>query len=346
MCNEWILYLYALFCVLHRAPCFAEASQKNFDSLAEVIRCPLNCRCDTDKYNPLEMGVKCDQPVNWTRLPTIPKNTTYLSVTKAFMPVLRSDVHGNANGKALRKLLLIKSKMVSIDSEALTGLNALENLVLSQNNLAAIPRRIFRNIPNLLQLFLSNNNITLIPTENICLLKKLEVLAIDKNQLTNVKFDICFTHLRGLYQVDISNNPIKGILPEDFKSLKNSKIVSLCMGGLGIKIFTKEHFQYFPHLELLDIQGNKLRSVPDDMFQLVPKLTTLTITGNMLSAIPKEAFSNLRNLQNLDMERNAFTNITFSYDFRKLTRLTNLKLGFNNVVTLLNTSFYTFAEFS
>ena len=178
MCNEWILHLYALLCVFSGVPRYAATSHEYFDSLADVTKCPLNCRCDTDKYNPHELGVKCDQPVNWTRLPTIPKNTTYLSVTKAYMPVLRSDAHGNYDGKAMRKLILLKSKIASIDSDALTGLNAFENLALSQNKLIAIPTRIFANVPNVLQLFLSDNKITTIPTTNICLLKKLEVLIL------------------------------------------------------------------------------------------------------------------------------------------------------------------------
>ena len=339
MCNEWILHLYALLCVFSGVPRYAATSHEYFDALADVTRCPLNCRCDTDKYNPHELGVKCDQPVNWTRLPTIPKNTTYLSVTKAYMPVLRSDAHGNYDGKAMRKLILLKSKIASIDSDALTGLNALENLVLSQNKLVSIPTRIFANAPNILQLFLSDNKITTIPTANICLLKKLELLAMDKNRLTNVKFDMCFTQLRRLNQVDISNNPVRGILPQDFQSLKNSKIVSLYIGGLGLKSLTKDHFQYFPHLKILDLQHNKLASIPADIFQSVPKLTNLTMAAYKFSTIPSEVLIRLKNLQSLDIERNLITKLILPPGFRKLTSLTNLKLGFNNVGTLLNVSF-------
>ena len=176
-----------------------------------------------------------------------------------------------------------------MDGKYFQGLSKLKKLYLTKNKLQTFLNNTFVGIPNLSQLTLSYNLFEVIPSQNICLLKKLQILDMDSNNLTTAKFDNCFTDLLDLCCIHFSHNSIRTIKEYDFNSLNKSPIKELYMNDIGLEKLSSYIFKWIPHLRVLDLQDNKLINLEPDVFVHIPGLTSLILQGNRLNKIPNAA---------------------------------------------------------
>ena len=93
-------------------------------------------------------------------------------------------------------------------------------------------------------------------------------------------------------------------------------------------------FDGLEHLDLfLSLQGNKLRSVPEDLFRNLSSLETLDLQGNKLSTLPEDLFRNLSSLKKLDLQGNKLRTLPQGL-FRNLSSLRRLYLQNNGLEEL------------
>nr|ABB21088.1 variable lymphocyte receptor A [Eptatretus stoutii] len=83
----------------------------------------------------------------------------------------------------------------------------------------------------------------------------------------------------------------------------------------------------------LDLQSNKLSSLPRTAFHGLNKLTILNLQGNELQTLPPGVFDQLNDLKTLDLQQNQLKSLP-SGIFDKLTKLTDLRLSQNKLQSL------------
>ena len=303
-------------------------------------RCPLRCQCTKNPNNSTELEVTCDSNILWSSLPKLPKDSIHLEMIKCVIPTLRQSVSGNAGLKTLRGVDFSNSNVSSVDSRAFQDMTNLESLHLSINNVGALPQDAFTKILNLQELYLDNNQFAVIPHENICLLLKLRILNMKSNKLGSVLFHDCFTGLTELKSLDISNNPVKQLEPNDFHNLRNSSVYDLQLNQLGLTTLKKDIFQYFPHLKILNIQSNNFTKFSADVFQYVSGLITLGLQDNRFKTISNASISHLLDLKVLHLDSNNLTEFSLGSEFQNLTNFSQLVLFNNSFPSLANYSFF------
>jgi Leucine-rich repeat (LRR) protein len=115
------------------------------------------------------------------------------------------------------------------------------------------------------------------------------------------------------------------------KSLKDLKMAD-CMltGELSTSIAS------LVELEILEVQGNKLSSLPDEMNALV-RLKTLNVSNNQLSALPMAELSTLPLVQIL-ASKNSLSGALFSDAKASMDRLQDLDVSVNSLSSLCHGS--------
>ena len=188
-------------------------------------------------------------------------------------------------------------------------------------------------------LYLDKNQFQFTPAHSsICLLKKLQKLNLSSNNRSTAKFENCFSKLKDLYSLDISNNSIKQLKPDDFYAFRNIRVTDLLLTQLKLSTISKEYFHYLPYLRYLGLQQNELTSLPSDTFKALD-LKSLLLIGNKLKIIPGYALSNMIHIEELALRQNDIMNCTFSADFMATPILKHIDISGNPFGTLTNLSF-------
>lgn len=106
-------------------------------------------------------------------------------------------------------------------------------------------------------------------------LERLTVLNLNHNKLDNSAFDV-LSQMKSLKELRLANNMLAGNLPS-----------AICV---------------LPHLETLDLEGNRLLGLPEALRELV-SLKVLNVSGNQLTTLPMDALQALP-LVELDASKN------------------------------------------
>jgi len=163
-------------------------------------------------------------------------------------------------------------------------LESLETLHLYFNNLDSIPDEI-GHLYSLTVLFLAYNNLTSLP--DLSGLELLQELFLAGNKLGEIHESIW--KLYNLRQLFLQCTGLEGDLPE-------------LLGGLT-------------SLEILDISGNSISSIPSSI-QNLELLSRLNASHNQLSTLP-ESIDELRELEELDLTHNLFTGMPSAMEYAK-----------------------------
>ena len=90
---------------------------------------------------------------------------------------------------------------------------------------------------------LQNNKFKSLLATQACSIKRLKELHVNSNKLTSVKFDKCFSKLLNLQQIDLSDNPIGGIVATDLYALRNSPVSVLTLSNINLTYLSRETFK-------------------------------------------------------------------------------------------------------
>ncbi|GBG27940.1 Leucine-rich repeat-containing protein 1 [Hondaea fermentalgiana] len=195
--------------------------------------------------------------------------------------------------------------------DKLASLTALEQLNLQANRIRSLYGTDWDKLSNLASLDLEGNKISSLPS-SFTELTSLVYLSLSKNSLQGLQSG--FGRLSALTELSISSNRLSSI-PDSFTSLS--------------------------HLQHLQLWGNKLRRLPRGFGQL-SALSFLTLYqeegdetrfSSSSTALP-ESMSNLHNLRHLDLSRALPRNQDLPSFIPKLTALTYLNIGRNDIKSL------------
>ena len=126
---------------------------------------------------------------------------------------------------------------------------------------------------------------------------------------------------------DLDGNSIKDHI--DFRHL----LISLDLSGNNLASLPDNMFDNFTDLRYLNLSDNNLLSLPAHVFDNLTELRDLNLRNTGLSSLPDFVFDKLVNLNYLDLEANNLSRLPAGV-FDKLTKLTVLDLGYNNLSSL------------
>ncbi|KAI8494628.1 hypothetical protein Bbelb_278540 [Branchiostoma belcheri] len=171
-------------------------------------------------------------------------------------------------------LALVDAKMTDVKNNTFVGFSSLQTLSLDSNRLTNVGQACFTGLENLLSLTLSNNYI-----------KEIEPGS--------------FANLTRLFLLDLHNNLLQVVDPGWPFGLKSIMIINL---GLNeIKSIAPGSFQHIQPV-WLDLSGNDLSCLDEDVFRGQSRLRSLHVSSGMLSSVhdtkPHEMMWSLYRLAN------------------------------------------------
>ncbi len=204
------------------------------------------------------------------------------------------------------------------------GLNCLRSLDLSHNKISYLPENLFSCLNNLRKLYLSYNKLTELPTYSGFFSENTSI----------------FFGLNKLEKLTLSNNYLEKFPKNSFLGLK--KLKSLYLNNNNLIEFPVDFFGYssvfsgLNDLQILDISGNALYTLPTNGFKGLNNLVKLYLNKNSLRQLPTDflggtkVFSRLYNLKILDLSDNKLDSLPKD-GFKDLGYLTDLYLQRNRL---------------
>jgi Leucine-rich repeat (LRR) protein len=211
---------------------------------------------------------------------------------------VKADIAGAAN---LEELLLYKNKIKTVDP-AIGQLKKLKVLNLfNQGVLAKLPWPELGGLGALEELNLAANKIMMIPDAAFAGLSSLKILSINDNRLVRLG---SLTPLTSLEELRLYNNNLEEMPAVDAANLT-----------------------------IVELNKNRITSIPSDYFVKTPALERLVMPGCMLEAVPA-SLATCANLQILQLQDNKLTAFEEEATWDKLTKLKTVFLQGNPGLTV------------
>lgn len=267
--------------------------------------------------------------------------------------VERDSFRGLQN--TLQTLILSDNSISELTMESFQGLPNLKVIDLSSNNLHEINPDVFREQMNSLEkVILADNLITEIPYIAVSLLKSLKVLDLSSNRLTSIQMHHTSQPLNvklSLEQLHLEHNQIHHIQPVSFQYFLSVNQTFLDFNP--IHTISDDAFQtarirelYIRHclldfiepaafsglegsLQVLDLSGNNITTLPDALFSSFDLLMYVNVKENKIaSLIPQHStFTGFQfSLMKLDITGNKNGPSSFQ-ELRKFRNLRSLAVG-------------------
>uniref|UniRef100_A0A1B0CGW6 Putative membrane glycoprotein lig-1 n=1 Tax=Lutzomyia longipalpis TaxID=7200 RepID=A0A1B0CGW6_LUTLO len=266
---------------------------------------------------------------------------------------------------SLEQLILAENSIAHLPMDSFSGLPFLHTLDLSGNNLREIDPNVFRDgMDKLTRVLLSNNLLTSIPYGQVSTLRSLRVLDLSHNQISTmnlaeneysagIRLSLDALHLEyntfemlqtGSFQFfDVVNqtfldgNPLQFINDDAFRQ---AKIRELYIRHCHLDFISPGAFGGLENsLQILDMSGNNLSSIPEILFQQLFSLKMRNIRSLALSKLPKtdlgpEDFLDFGlELENLRISGGNLKSIK-SHTFKYVRGIRRLDLSDNAIATI------------
>ncbi|XP_055588501.1 chaoptin isoform X2 [Uranotaenia lowii] len=178
--------------------------------------------------------------------------------------------------------------------------------------------------------------LTLSPEDFANFSPELEELRITRAGLKSLK-NRCFTHLRGLKRLDLSENRIDSIEPNAFTEIGHSLVSLRISHGLGQQMLQVPHeaFRQLTAVEALDLSNNKLKSLNENSFHFMRNLVSVELHDNQIDVLQKGTFQgDIHNkLAMISLRYNNLKQIP-SHSFVDLEELSALYLDDNRIESI------------
>eukprot|EP01006_Ploeotia_vitrea_P017196 TRINITY_DN48268_c0_g1_i2.p1 TRINITY_DN48268_c0_g1~~TRINITY_DN48268_c0_g1_i2.p1 ORF type:complete len:267 (-),score=44.80 TRINITY_DN48268_c0_g1_i2:104-904(-) len=193
-------------------------------------------------------------------------------------------------------------------------LTSLEDLNLFNNSLKRVPVEL-NKLTELRQLNLASNKLNQLVPNSLNGMKHLKRLALFWNRIVKLP------NLADL--VELETLQLQGNLIQEWPQLDKHpclKEINLTKNEISSLPAAAFSPQTFPELRELEINSNKLESLPDSLATL-PNLTKLSISENKLTSLPDGVWG-MKGLTFLGLQQNKFTEIPATITGLKDTLLT------------------------
>ncbi|XP_075509300.1 receptor-like protein 6 [Primulina tabacum] len=205
---------------------------------------------------------------------------------------------------SLQNLLLGYTKFSGYLTDSIGGLRMLSSLDLRSCNFSGSVPKSITNLTRIVYLDLSLNQfIGSVPS--FSLWKNVTGINFRSNRLTGEIFDSLWDGLENLNFLVLSENLLKGKIPET--------------------LF------FLPSLKSLDLSNNQFSGQIGDSVNSSSSLEVLELNANYLEGPVPHFLFELQNLSSLSLSSNKFNGSVDLTDFRKLKNLTSLELSYNNL---------------
>uniref|UniRef100_A0A915JD66 Leucine-rich repeat-containing protein 15 n=1 Tax=Romanomermis culicivorax TaxID=13658 RepID=A0A915JD66_ROMCU len=160
-------------------------------------------------------------------------------------------------------------------------------------------------------------------------------LVLNNNNLLQIR-DRAFDGVLqdNLMELDLKNNQL-GQIPAQGTLANLKRLKMLILAKNRIAQLPKRPFEQYAsknHLTKIDLSGNQLSRIGQDVFQDLTNLEEISLEANRLEVLPVPLFFDLRLLKNLNLGLNRLSNVPIrSLDFQNLE---SLSLEFNNLTYL------------
>lgn len=151
-------------------------------------------------------------------------------------------------------------------------------------------------------------------------LENISSLELRNVSIQSDQFMLC--NFSGLESLSIQSSEINF-------SLKVENLTNLVMADFSFNNIKKINFKNLINLKSLNLKGNLIESVDDQMFKGLFKLEELDLKFNKIEEISQHSLDDLENLLKLDISQNG--KIKFDCNFRRLASLRFLNLGQNSI---------------
>ncbi|XP_069694839.1 uncharacterized protein [Periplaneta americana] len=261
--------------------------------------CPRECWCDPEE------GVLDCSYAALKEIPHIYHSTTYmLNFKRNNLNELEEKAFVSKNIFQIEILRLDYCNISYIDVDAFNGLILFVELSLTHNLLTELKVGTFKNMTHMEGLSLAYNRIENLEAGIFEDLVSLLWLELDHNLLNSLKSDV-FTGLTNLYSLFLSDNRLSTLHPDVFIHL--TKLAYLYLNGneelqipsnssflnilsvdelyisyCNVSRVKSKSFENASNLTVLNLRGNNLKTIDENIFRVMPRLTDLILSGNPL----------------------------------------------------------------
>ncbi|KAF7269746.1 hypothetical protein GWI33_017264 [Rhynchophorus ferrugineus] len=230
--------------------------------------------------------------------------------------------------------LTIKNTTFLLANFTLYGLDNLKHFQFSYDNLSSISKHSLKHLNNLERLELYNNQIKNLRDVPLCGLRKLKILDLSQNVLTDL--DEFFFQCDGeqeqikLQLNDSVSRP--NIYRTSFYNISGHSvdISELDLSQNSIRTLG-ESLEKLEKLRFLDLSFNELTKVNNLHFATLSRLEKLVLKHNQLQHFQASIFENKTQLRVVDVSYNDLNEITVF----NVPRLQYLNVGYNSLVTVI-----------
>ena len=250
-----------------------------------------------------------------------------------------THIHARAFSEVpkLTEIVIRNNNIRSIDKRAFEGLGLLKKITL-QENLSSVVKGVFHYFLNVTFLSMQVKK-THVPQKEICTLKQLQQLTLEKFQFPSGKFLHCFADLTKLRVLTLNNMKLHSISGATFRPFRVS-LEELHLNNCGLRILDVDTFKEFSKLIVLNLRRNAITHLPDTIFTSLTRLTFLDIALNKMKVFSDKLISPLRNLEYLDLgQYNNTMNLVLGKEFLNMTRLHRIYVYGNKISSLNNDTF-------
>ncbi|CAL1688585.1 unnamed protein product [Lasius platythorax] len=271
---------------------------------------------------------------------------------------------------SLQTLRLGRNAIEKLPADAFAGLTYLEILDLRENSLKEIDSSVFRDgMAHLTHLYLNDNQLTYVPYAQLSQLKRMKVLDLSYNRISRMlqtqqepeikgiqmSLDMLrldynqievlasgdFQHFYKVNRTYLSGNPLTMIEEGTFR---DSRIRELHFSDCDLLEINSANLAGLEStLELLDVSGNNITTLPNRLFQDFDFLHTLIFRENRINTFsPTEIFNGFQySLYNLDLSGKQNGMISLQ-DLRQMRNLRFLSISRMPQATLSADNFLEF----
>ena len=263
----------------------------------------------------------------------------------------------------LEELYLTQNLLEDIPWSAIKELLFLKKLLLDKNKISTLEKKHFLGMDDLSYLKLSGNRITHIDTDGLCSsAMNLGHLKLDNNPLTS-RISLGKCHYIGhlslmgcsfktlptfigtnntvitIATMEFAENMLRFLESTSFSNLNITHYLSLSVNKLTVTGVSSMVWKPLGNLNALSLESNAIEKVPSGYFRYLHNMRLLYLAKNKIFVLEPGSFTNLSQLIFLDIANNNLSELPPGV-FKDLIALRTLKMGGNQLSHIPIESFW------
>lgn len=202
-----------------------------------------------------------------------------------------------------------------------------EQMSISNNKLRRIPCNIFKVFPWVESFEVTNTSVDRLLPDDFQNAKKLKVFYAHNNLISALRAHT-FYQADNLLHISFEENKLSQIDKNAFMYLHKLKYLSI---SENLKELHPHTFKHLINMQVLKLNHNLIKVLPDSLFESLRKLRLLELNFNKILDFNNKTFRELENLELLSLEHNELRFEPITTCFNQLMKLERLILNGNEM---------------